>query len=139
VDQEARVDATLGIGAVAQQVEVNSTAILLQTEDSVNGSVIDSEKLKQLPTNSRNFWQVAQLDPNVSPTASGDSLANRGGLSWPAFPLRITITCLMDRTTTTGQRGSPPCVPRWTRFRNSAFSLVKRRPSTGAGTAARWC
>jgi hypothetical protein len=79
VDQEARVDATLGIGAVAQQVEVNSTAILLQTEDSVNGSVIDSEKLKQLPTNSRNFWQVAQLDPNVSPTASGDSLANRGG------------------------------------------------------------
>src|ERR1700690_2906411 len=73
-DQGARGDATLGIGALAQQVEVSSTAILLQTEDSVNGSVIDSQKLKQLPTNSRNFWQVAQLDPNVSPTAAGDSL-----------------------------------------------------------------
>jgi hypothetical protein len=79
VDQEARVDATLRIGAVAQQVVVSSTAILLQTEDSVNGSVIDSQKLEELPTNSRNFWQEAQLDPNVSPTASGDSLANRGG------------------------------------------------------------
>src|ERR1700722_11685696 len=41
VDQEARVDATLGIGAVAQQIEVNSTAILLQTEDSVDGSLLD--------------------------------------------------------------------------------------------------
>src|SRR5271168_4778274 len=79
VDQEARVDATLGIGSVAQQVEVSSTAILLQSEDSVNGSLLDSQKLKELPTNSRNFWQMAQLDPNVSPTASGDSLANRGG------------------------------------------------------------
>jgi hypothetical protein len=79
VDQEARVDATMKIGAVAQQIEVNSTAILLQTEDSVNGSVIDSEKLEELPSNSRNFWQEAQLDPNVSPTTSGDSLANRGG------------------------------------------------------------
>jgi hypothetical protein len=79
VDQEARVDVTLEIGSVAQQVEVSSTAILLQTEDSVNGSLLDRQKLRELPTNSRNFWQVAQLDPNVSPTASGDSLANRGG------------------------------------------------------------
>src|SRR5580692_8156524 len=39
VDQEARVDVALGVGSVAQQVEVNSTAILLQTEDSVNGSL----------------------------------------------------------------------------------------------------
>ena len=79
VAQEARVDATLKIGTLAQRVEVSSTAILLQTEDSVNGSVIDSQKLEELPSNSRNFWQEAQLDPNVSPTTSGDSLANRGG------------------------------------------------------------
>jgi hypothetical protein len=86
VDQEARVDATLGIGSVAQQVEVNSTSILLQSEDYVNGSVLDSQKLKELPTNSRNFWQMAQLDPNVSPTASGDSLANRGGFVVAGIP-----------------------------------------------------
>jgi hypothetical protein len=42
VDQEARVDVALGVGSVAQQVEVNSTAILLQIEDSVNGSLLDS-------------------------------------------------------------------------------------------------
>jgi len=79
VDQQARVDANLKIGTVEQRVEVSSTAILLQTEDSVNGSVIDSQDLEKLPSNSRNFWQEAQLDPNVSPTTSGDSLANRGG------------------------------------------------------------
>jgi hypothetical protein len=86
VDQEARIDATLGVGSVAQQVEVNSTAILLQTEDSVNGSLLDSQKLKELPSNSRNFWQMAQLDPNVSPTATGDSLANRGGFVVAGIP-----------------------------------------------------
>src|ERR1700678_2045994 len=86
VDQEARVDAALGVGSVAQQVEVNSTAILLQSEDSVNGSLLDSQKLKELPTNSRNFWQMAQLDPNVSPTATGDSLANRGGFVVAGIP-----------------------------------------------------
>jgi hypothetical protein len=86
VDQEARVDATLGVGSVAQQVEVSSTGILLQSEDYVNGSVLDSQKLKELPTNSRNFWQMAQLDPNVSPTASGDSLANRGGFVVAGIP-----------------------------------------------------
>ena len=86
VDQEARVDATLGVGTVAQQVEVSSTGILLQSEDYLNGSVLDSQKLKELPTNSRNFWQMAQLDPNVSPTASGDSLANRGGFVVAGIP-----------------------------------------------------
>jgi hypothetical protein len=85
-DQEARVDAKLSIGAVAQQIEVSSTAILLQSEDSVNGSLLDGQQLKELPTNSRNFWQVAQLNPNVSPTTSGDSLANRGGFVVAGIP-----------------------------------------------------
>jgi hypothetical protein len=85
-NQQARVDATLGVGAVAQQIEVNSTAILLQSEDSVNGSLLDGAKLKELPTNSRNFWQVAQLNPNVSPTPAGDSLANRGGFVVAGIP-----------------------------------------------------
>lgn len=79
VQQEARVDATLSVGSVVEQVEVTSTSILLQTENSVNGTLIDNQRLQQLPTNSRNFWQLAQLNPNVAPTAQGDSLANRGG------------------------------------------------------------
>jgi hypothetical protein len=79
IEQEARIDATLSVGTVVQEVEVTSTDILLQTENSVNGTVINSQKLEQLPTNSRNFWQLAQLNPNVAPTAQGDSLANRGG------------------------------------------------------------
>ncbi|WP_446742009.1 carboxypeptidase regulatory-like domain-containing protein [Silvibacterium acidisoli] len=79
IQQEARIDATLGVSSVVQQVQVTSTGILLQSENPVNGTVIDQRKLEELPTNSRNFWQLAQLDPNVSPTAQGDSLANRGG------------------------------------------------------------
>ena len=79
VQQEARVNATLNVGSVVEEVEVTSTGILLQSENSVNSSVIDSQRLEQLPSNSRNFWQLAQLNPNVAPTAQGDSIANRGG------------------------------------------------------------
>jgi len=79
VQQEARIDATLTVGSVVEEVEVTSTGILLQTENSVNGTLIDNQRLEQLPSNGRNFWQLAQLNPNVAPTAQGDSLANRGG------------------------------------------------------------
>jgi len=120
VDQEARVDATLGIGSVAQQIEVSSTALLLQTEDSVNGSLLDSQKLKELPTNSRNFWQMAQLDPNVSPTATGDSLANRGGFVVAGIPSANNNYLLDgsdDNDWTTGQPTVRPSIDAIQEFR----------------------
>jgi hypothetical protein len=79
VDQEARVDAELHTGTVSQQVVVSSTAILIQSEDAVNGNLLSGKQLQELPSNSRNIWQEAQYDSNVSAANTTDSLANRGG------------------------------------------------------------
>jgi hypothetical protein len=79
VGQEARVDAKLHTGTVAQQIQVSSTAILIQSEDAVNGDLLSGKQLQELPSNSRNIWQEAQYLPNVSATTTTDSLGNRGG------------------------------------------------------------
>ena len=81
VDQEARLDATLPVGDVTQQVTVNASAPLIQSEDASNGAVIDEQKIKDLPLNGRNFWQLAQLNPNVSNPVTGSSLSARGGFN----------------------------------------------------------
>lgn len=86
VNQEARYDAALAVGDVSQQIEVTTAAPLIQTEDALNGAVIDEAKIKQLPSNSRNFWQLAQLDPNVSVTTAGSSLSTRGGFIVAGMP-----------------------------------------------------
>jgi hypothetical protein len=86
VSQEARFDPVLSIGDVSENVEVNTGSPLIQTEDSLNGAVIDEAKIKQLPTNSRNFWQLAQLDPNVSATTASSSLQTRGGFVVAGMP-----------------------------------------------------
>jgi len=79
VNQEVRFDATLAVGKVSEEVQVSAGAPLIQSEDSLNGAVIDEQKIKELPSNSRSFWQLAQLDPNVSAPTTGSSLLTRGG------------------------------------------------------------
>ena len=41
---------------------MSASAILLQTEDAVVGTVIDSQKVVELPLNGRSFVQLALVD-----------------------------------------------------------------------------
>lgn len=51
IAQVARVDATLQVGAVAQSVEVHARTPLLETEDSVVGTNMQSRAITNLPLN----------------------------------------------------------------------------------------
>src|SRR5262249_14673642 len=63
VSQEARLDVTLSVGELTTDVVVSAGAPLIQSENSSIGAVLDEQKIRELPLNSRNFWQLAQLDP----------------------------------------------------------------------------
>lgn len=76
VDQTARLDIQMGLGQVAETVEVKGTAQLLHTENATVGSVIESKKIVDLPLNGRNFVQLALLVPGVN---TGQPGAGRGG------------------------------------------------------------
>jgi hypothetical protein len=65
VNQTARLDITMSLGAVTEQVNVTAEAPLLQTETSDRGEVIDERKIVELPLNGRDYNQLATLAPGV--------------------------------------------------------------------------
>src|SRR5437867_140399 len=65
VNQRARVDFVLEVGAVSDHIQVTADAALLETDSSARGEVIDSHQVEELPLNGRNFLQPALLIPGT--------------------------------------------------------------------------
>ena len=70
IDQTARVDFTLEVGEVVQEISVSAEGPLLQTESGSVGQVINSITTEELPLNGRNFTTLALLSPGVTPGTS---------------------------------------------------------------------
>jgi hypothetical protein len=81
VEQIARIDFRLEIGAATQTVEVSGGAPLLTTESATVGTVIDNDRIVGLPLNGRSFTQLIALSPNVSynSVANGGQASSRQG------------------------------------------------------------
>ncbi len=86
VGQEARLDFTLVVGELEERIVVTAGAPLVQSENAMVGSVIDEQKVKELPLNGREFWQLAQLAPNVFNPPQGSTLGFRGGFNVAGNP-----------------------------------------------------
>jgi Carboxypeptidase regulatory-like domain len=72
VNQTARVDLTLELGAVTDEVTVSGTSPILQTENPTVGQVISGNTTVGLPLNGRNFQQLTLLVPGtITPNPSG--------------------------------------------------------------------
>src|ERR1039457_2102551 len=81
VEQVARIDFHLQIGAVTQTLQVSGGAPLLNTETATVGTVIDNNRIVNLPLNGRSFTQLIALSPNVSynSVANGGQASSRQG------------------------------------------------------------
>ncbi len=66
VQQTARIDFTLTVGAATQTVEVSANNELLTTDNATVGTVIEQEKIVELPLNGRSFFSLVALSPNVN-------------------------------------------------------------------------
>ncbi len=86
VGQEARLDFTLVVGELEERIVVTAGAPLVQSENAMVGNVIDEQKVKELPLNGREFWQLAQLAPNVFNPPQGSTLGFRGGFNVAGNP-----------------------------------------------------
>ena len=53
------------VGQVSQRIEVAATAVALNTENATVGSVIENQRIVELPLNGRDFLQLTALDANV--------------------------------------------------------------------------
>jgi len=65
VNQVARVDFSLELGAVTETIEVQAAAPVLESNTSSVGQVIEQKAVSDLPLNGRNFAQLAILGPGV--------------------------------------------------------------------------
>jgi hypothetical protein len=86
VQQRQRADVTLELGQVSEQVVVQGSAPLLQTDSSESGQVIDSESMVGFPLNGRNPVQLAQLSVGV--TTSEPGARDSGGFGFSASGAR---------------------------------------------------
>ncbi|MGA2431795.1 MAG: carboxypeptidase-like regulatory domain-containing protein, partial [Candidatus Acidiferrum sp.] len=79
VEQTARVDFTLQIGIVTEEVKVNDTPPMIQTDTSALGQVINGRMVHDLPLNERNFLAFALLAPGSQLPAEGSQNSTQGG------------------------------------------------------------
>jgi hypothetical protein len=76
VGDVARIDFQMEVGEVAESIEVSAASALLQTESTAVGTVIDNQRIVELPINGRNFLNLVRLSPNVSAEQGAGGQAN---------------------------------------------------------------
>jgi outer membrane receptor protein involved in Fe transport len=76
VGDVVRANFTMEVGAVTETIEVTGGAPLLQTESTALGTVIDQQRIVDLPLNGRNFLQLVRLSSNVSAEMGSGGQAN---------------------------------------------------------------
>ncbi len=72
VNKVVRVDLTLPLGTVTEQVEVTSAPPLVESETSSLGTVETQERIVDLPLNGRNFVQLAWLGAGANQGAQNN-------------------------------------------------------------------
>ena len=73
VDQQFQQNITLSVGKATQTVSVSAAALLIDTQSSNQGQIIENQAINSLPLNGRDYLQLAQLSAGVTPIISGMS------------------------------------------------------------------
>ncbi len=81
VTEAATVNVQLKIGSQTEHLTVTANQTPLQTQDAQLGIVTDSRTIEALPLVTRNFMQIAALEPGVSSPVTNASALGRGALS----------------------------------------------------------
>ncbi len=78
VGDEVVIDLTLSVGAINENVVVTSDAPLVETTSSGISGVVDSQQIREMPLNGRDFIQLSTLQMGVTTATTGDSNQSRG-------------------------------------------------------------
>jgi len=82
VDQKARVDFALEVGAVTETVNVEANVPLVSTDTSELGAVVNEHQIKELPLNGRDFVHLTRVIPGVLRGIPGSNIDGAGSLAW---------------------------------------------------------
>jgi len=91
VQQTARVDFVLQVGQSVQTVEVAANTVLLSTENATVGTVIEEQRIMDLPLNGRSYFSLVALSPGVT-TGFVPAAQAAGRLGGSRGALTIAVT-----------------------------------------------
>src|SRR6266478_1573385 len=74
VNQDITQDFILRIGSSEQFVTDEASAVTIETGNATLGSVIETKQVTSLPLNGRNFTQLLDLTPGVSPISTAQNV-----------------------------------------------------------------
>ncbi|MGH9627292.1 MAG: carboxypeptidase regulatory-like domain-containing protein, partial [Bryobacteraceae bacterium] len=80
VGQIARIDFVMELGEVTESITVDAQAPLVSSEEASVGTVVDGEKVHQLPLNGRDPFSLVTLTPGVT-SSSPSSFGRRSNIS----------------------------------------------------------
>jgi len=75
------IDVSLKIGAVSEQVQVEANAALVDTQGTSVGSIIENQRILELPLNGRNAVELIQLAGAAVPGGANGTAGMPGGLN----------------------------------------------------------
>jgi hypothetical protein len=78
VDEARTLDFSLAPAAVSSQIEVEATAVAVETTNPSLGQVITGQQVAQLPLNGRDFVQLASLTPGTVQETNPNSFFTSG-------------------------------------------------------------
>ena len=67
IAQRARIDFTMHVGGVKQEIEVTARAQLMDVDTASLGQTIERRTVQDLPLNGRNYLTLGSLSPGVTP------------------------------------------------------------------------
>ncbi len=82
VNQDRRVDITLDVGALEEEVVIVTDSQPLRKESAALGTVIENRSVADLPLDGRNFYELGLLVPGAVPAAEGSAGSVRGDFSF---------------------------------------------------------
>ena len=97
VGQEAVINFSMAVGAVAESVTVSAEAPLVDTTSGVLGGLVNEQKVTELPLNGRSFNSLVTLETGVTvhhPTSSTSSTSIGLAFSANGAPIRSNYMTL---------------------------------------------
>jgi len=80
VNQVVRIDFTLTVGTVSEEMVVTAAEPLVESETSSIGQVIEQARVNDLPLDGRDFVQLAYLSPGVNQGPTAGYTVQQGGI-----------------------------------------------------------
>src|SRR6201981_1117938 len=140
VNTTSSASAKLSVGESTQIVEVQGSALAVNTEQATVQGVLTSQQIENLPINGRNFLDLAQLEPGVQiqdggtfdPTKNGFSSISFGGRFGRTARIEVDGIDISDETVGTTTQNVPLGAIQEASLQQSSLDLSTELTSSGS-------